>query len=136
TPNLPEVEALTGIAPRSIEEMIDAGRNLQELGARNVLVKGGHLNGEATDILLIGSEEYRLSSPRFDTLNTHGTGCTLSSAIATFLAQGYPLRRAVERAKRFVSLAIEYSVPLGQGHGPVNHIQAAIQLLHEGVSVD
>lgn len=136
TPNLPEVEALTGIDPRSVDEMVDAGRNLQELGARNVLIKGGHLNGEATDILLLGSEETRFSSPRYDTINTHGTGCTLSAAIATFLAQGYPLLLAVERAKRFVSLAIEHSVPLGRGHGPVNHFYAAMQLLHEGASVD
>lgn len=135
TPNLPEVEALTGIDPRSVEAMIDAGRSLQELGARNVLIKGGHLSGEATDILLLGSEEARLTSPRFDTINTHGTGCTLSSAIATFLAQGYPLRRAVERAKRFISLAIKHSEPLGRGHGPVNHIKAATLLLHEEASI-
>ncbi|NOY12371.1 MAG: bifunctional hydroxymethylpyrimidine kinase/phosphomethylpyrimidine kinase [Deltaproteobacteria bacterium] len=136
TPNLPEVAALTGIEPRSVEEMVDAGRSLQELGARNLLIKGGHLAGDATDILLLGSAEYRFSSPRFDTVNTHGTGCTLSAAIATFLAQGYPLRYAVERAKRFVSLAIEHSVQLGRGHGPVNHFQAAMQLLHEGAPVD
>ncbi|MFK5927161.1 MAG: bifunctional hydroxymethylpyrimidine kinase/phosphomethylpyrimidine kinase [Desulfuromusa sp.] len=131
TPNLPEVEVMTGIEPRTIEEMIEAGRNLQELGARNVLIKGGHLNGDATDILLMGDEEHQLTSPRFDTINTHGTGCTLSSAIATFLAQGYPLKYAVERGKRFVSLAIESSVQLGRGHGPVNHFQAAMRLMHE-----
>ena len=136
TPNLPEVEALTGIEPRSVEEMIDAGRNLQELGARNVLIKGGHLGGDATDVFLHGNDEHLLTSPRFDTVNTHGTGCTLSAAIATFLAQGYPLRRAVERAKRFISLAIENSVQIGRGHGPVNHIYAAMQLLHEKVSMD
>lgn len=131
TPNLPETEVLTGIAPRTAEEMVDAGRSLQELGVRNVLIKGGHLEGEAIDILLLGSEEHRFSAPRFDTINTHGTGCTLSAAIATFLAQGYPLHRAVERAKHFVTLAIEQSVDLGRGHGPVNHFQAAMQLLHE-----
>ncbi len=136
TPNLPEVEVMTGIEPRTIEEMIEAGRNLQELGARNVLIKGGHLNGDATDILLLGDEEHQLTGPRFDTINTHGTGCTLSAAIATFLAQGYPLKRAVERGKRFVSLAIEHSVQIGRGHGPVNHIQAAMLLLHEQASID
>ncbi|MDA3903952.1 MAG: bifunctional hydroxymethylpyrimidine kinase/phosphomethylpyrimidine kinase [Desulfuromusa sp.] len=135
TPNLPEVEVMTGIDPRTVEEMIDAGRNLQELGARNVLIKGGHLNGDATDILLLGDAEYQLTSPRFDTINTHGTGCTLSAAIATFLAQGYPLKLAVERGKRFVSLAIEHSVQIGRGHGPVNHFQAAMQLLHEKASL-
>ncbi|MEE4253362.1 MAG: bifunctional hydroxymethylpyrimidine kinase/phosphomethylpyrimidine kinase [Desulfuromusa sp.] len=136
TPNLPEVEVMTGIEPRTIEEMVEAGRTLQELGARNVLIKGGHLSGDATDILLLGDEEHQLTNQRFDTINTHGTGCTLSSAIATFLAQGYPLKHAVERGKRFVSLAIENSEQLGQGHGPVNHIQAAMQLLHEQASID
>ncbi len=136
TPNLPEVEALTGFEPRSVTEMIEAGRNLQELGARNVLIKGGHLNGEATDVFLHGNEEHTLNSPRFDTVNTHGTGCTLSAAIATFLAQGYPLKRAVERGKSFISLAIEHAVQIGRGHGPVNHIQAAMQLLHEQVTID
>ncbi len=136
TPNLPEVEVMTGIEPRNITEMIEAGRNLQELGARNVLIKGGHLDGDATDVLLLGDDEHQLKAQRFDTINTHGTGCTLSSAIATFLAQGYPLKRAVERGKRFVSLAIEHSVQIGRGHGPVNHIQAAMLLLHEQISED
>ncbi|MCD6581953.1 MAG: bifunctional hydroxymethylpyrimidine kinase/phosphomethylpyrimidine kinase [Desulfuromusa sp.] len=136
TPNLPEVEVMTGIEPRTVGEMIEAGRSLQELGARNVLIKGGHLSGDATDVLLMGDTEHQLRSPRFDTINTHGTGCTLSAAIATFLAQGYPLKRAVERGKRFVSLAIEHSVQIGRGHGPVNHIQAAMLLLHEQVSKD
>ena len=136
TPNLPEVEVMTGIEPRTIEEMIEAGRNLQELGARNVLIKGGHLNGDATDILLLGDVEHQLTSQRFDTINTHGTGCTLSAAIATFLAQGYPLKLAVERGKHFISLAIQSSVQIGRGHGPVNHIQAAMQLLHEQASID
>ncbi len=136
TPNLPEVTALTGIEPSNVDEMIEAGLNLQALGARNILIKGGHLDGDATDILMLGDDQYHLTSERFDTINTHGTGCTLSSAIATFLAQGYPLRRAAERAKRFVSLAIEHSVPLGKGHGPVNHFHAAMQLLHEEASVD
>ena len=136
TPNLPEVEVMTGIEPRTVEEMIEAGRNLQELGARNVLIKGGHLSGDATDVLLMGDTKHQLTSQRFDTINTHGTGCTLSAAIATFLAQGYPLKRAVERGKRFVSLAIEHSVQIGRGHGPVNHIQAAMLLLHEQAPID
>ena len=136
TPNVPEVEALTGINPQSEAEMVEAGRQLQQFGARNILVKGGHLKGEAIDVLLLGNQVHHLSAPRFDTCNTHGTGCTLSAAIATFLAQGYPLYRAVERAKRFVSLAIEHAVPLGKGHGPVNHIHAAMLLLHEGATKD
>jgi len=136
TPNLPEVEVMTGIEPRTLEEMVEAGRNLQELGARNVLIKGGHLSGDATDILLLGDAEYQLTAQRFDTINTHGTGCTLSAAIATFLAQGYPLRHAVERAKRFISLAIETSVHIGRGHGPVNHIEAARLLMQETAAAE
>ncbi len=136
TPNLPEVKVMTGIEPQTVSEMVEAGRNLQELGARNVLIKGGHLKGDATDILLLGDIEHQLTAPRIDTINTHGTGCTLSSAIATFLAQGYPLKAAVKRAKRFVTLAIEHSVPIGGGHGPVNHIQAAMQLLQEPPAID
>ena len=107
TPNLPEVEIMTGIEPRTVAE-----------------------------ILLLGDSVHQLTAQRIDTINTHGTGCTLSAAIATFLAQGYPLKRAVERGKRFVTLAIEHAVPIGRGHGPVNHIQAAMQLLHEQVSID
>lgn len=136
TPNLPEVEILTGIAPRTTEEMTEAGRSLQELGARNVLIKGGLLNGDATDVFLHGNDEYQFQAPRIDTINTHGTGCTLSAAVATFLAQGYPLKRAVERAKRFTTIAIEQAGPLGRGHGPVNHFHAAMQLLHETTSLD
>ncbi len=136
TPNLSEVEVMTGIEPRTLEEMVEAGRSLQELGARNVLIKGGHLSGDATDILLLGDAEYQLTNQRIDTINTHGTGCTLSSAIATFLAQGYPLRLAVERAKRFITLAIETSVQIGRGHGPVNHIEAAKRLLQETAADD
>lgn len=136
TPNLPEVEIITGIEPRTVAEMAEVGQYIQELGARNVLIKGGHLSGDATDVLLLGDTVHHLTSQRFDTINTHGTGCTLSAAIATFLAQGYPLKRAVERGKRFISLAIEHSVQIGRGHGPVNHIQAAMILLHEQVPVD
>lgn len=136
TPNLSEVEILTGIAPQTVNEMIEAGRGLQELGARNVLIKGGLPGGEATDVFLHGNDEYRLPAARTDTINTHGNGCTLSAAIATFLAQGYPLKRAVERAKHFMTLAIDNAVPLGRGRGPVNHINAAMQLLHEKPSLD
>ncbi|MFO7577411.1 MAG: bifunctional hydroxymethylpyrimidine kinase/phosphomethylpyrimidine kinase [Pelovirga sp.] len=136
TPNLPEVAALTGREPRSIEEMIDAGRTLQMLGARNILIKGGHLHNDASDILLIDEEEHLLSSARIDTPNTHGTGCTLSAAIATFLAQGYPLRRAVKQSKDFISIAIASAQQTGRGQGPVNHFHAAMQLLHEKAPID
>ncbi len=136
TPNLPEVKVITGIEPQTTTDMVEAGRSLQELGARNVLIKGGHLPGAAIDILLLGDIEHELESKRLDTINTHGTGCTMSAAIATFLAQGYPLKSAVELAKRFITIAIEHSQPIGKGHGPVNHIQAAMQLLHEPPTID
>lgn len=131
TPNLPEAETLTGLPVETEEEMEQAGRSLQELGARNVLIKGGHLQGEAVDLLFIGDQMHRIAAPRIDTKNTHGTGCTYSAAIATFLAQGYPLLRAVERSKEFINLAIEHAVDCGQGHGPVNHFRAAQLLMQE-----
>jgi len=125
TPNLPEAEALSGIAVETEADMQRAARKLQKLGARNVLLKGGHLQGEAVDILLAGDTLHRFSAPRFSTRNTHGTGCTYSAAIATLLAQGLPLPAAVKQAKRFISEAIRQSRPLGGGHGPVNHYAAA-----------
>lgn len=125
TPNLPEAAALTGRAtPISEEEMgamIDA---LRALGAKTVLLKGGHLEGESSNDLLIersGSELIR--AKRVATHNTHGTGCTLSSAIASYLAQGYRLHKAVHLAKQYISQAIAHAdeLSVGQGHGPVHH---------------
>ncbi|MGA7826339.1 MAG: bifunctional hydroxymethylpyrimidine kinase/phosphomethylpyrimidine kinase [Geobacteraceae bacterium] len=126
TPNIPEAEALAGLQIRDEDDMELAARELHHLGARNVLLKGGHLSGaEAVDLLFDGTSVRRYVSPRFDTKNTHGTGCTYASAIAAFLAQGEPLPLAVARAKEFVSEAIRRAVPLGRGHGPVNHFLAA-----------
>ncbi len=132
TPNLPEAEKITGSPVRNLAEMEDAGRMLQDLGARNVLMKGGHLkNEDAVDLLLIGDEKHEFRSPRIDTNNTHGTGCTFSAAIATFLAQGFPLLQAVEQAKRFIDLSIATAVECGKGHGPVNHVEAAFRYFHQ-----
>jgi len=126
TPNIPEAEALTGIVIRNEAAMQQACTALQSMGARNVLLKGGHLDGaEAVDLFFDGSSFLRLASPRFSSTNTHGTGCTLSAAIAAFLARGEPLPRAIARAKEFITAAIRLAVPLGQGHGPVNHFLAA-----------
>ena len=135
TPNLPEAETLTGMPVETEAEMEQAGRSLLELGARNVLLKGGHLQGAAVDLLFIGDQMHRFEAPRIDTRNTHGTGCTYSAAIATFLAQGYPLLKAVERSKQFINLAIENAVDCGAGHGPVNHLRAA-QLLDQEKDAD
>lgn len=131
TPNLPETGIITGIEPHNVEEMIQAGRYMQELGARNVLIKGGHLKGDATDVFLHGDDEHLLTTARIKTVNTQGSGCALSAAIATFIAQGYPLKRAVERAKEFINLALEHSFSLGKGEGPINHHEAALRLLHD-----
>ena len=126
TPNIPEAEKLVGCTIGSERDMEDAARVLWRMGARNVLVKGGHLSaGEAVDVLFDGHAFYRYPAPRLLTKNTHGTGCTFASAIATFLAQGEPLPRAIERAKEFITCAIRLAVPLGKGHGPVNHFLAA-----------
>ncbi len=126
TPNVPEAEALTGLSIRDEDDMELVARELHHMGASNVLLKGGHMEGEeATDILFDGNKIHRYASSRYDTINTHGTGCTYASAVAAFLAQGEPLPFAVARAKQFVTEAIRLAVPLGGGHGPVNHFAAA-----------
>jgi hydroxymethylpyrimidine kinase / phosphomethylpyrimidine kinase / thiamine-phosphate diphosphorylase len=126
TPNVPEAERLLGRPIRSESEMEAAARDLHGMGAANVLIKGGHLTGQqSSDVLFDGSECHYFTSERMFTSNTHGTGCTYSSAIATFLAQGDPLRTAVEKAKEFITTAIRLARPLGKGHSPVNHYLAA-----------
>jgi hydroxymethylpyrimidine kinase/phosphomethylpyrimidine kinase/thiamine-phosphate diphosphorylase len=126
TPNVPEAERLTGITITGEETMEEAARKLHGMGARNVLIKGGHLpEGESVDVLFDGSAFVRYPVPRILTKNTHGTGCTLASAIATFLAQGIPLPAAVAKSKDFITSAIRLARPMGRGHGPVNHYLAA-----------
>ncbi|HTP64281.1 MAG TPA: bifunctional hydroxymethylpyrimidine kinase/phosphomethylpyrimidine kinase [Geobacteraceae bacterium] len=129
TPNIPEAEKLTGLTIVNEEGMEEAARALCRMGARNVLIKGGHLpDGVALDILFDGSGFTRFQAPRILTKHSHGTGCTLASAVAAFLAQGEPLPRAVARAKEFVTLAIKLAQPLGKGRGPVNHYLAAKEI--------
>lgn len=126
TPNIPEAEVLTGLTITDTAGMELAARALHLMGAKHVLVKGGHLTeGVVTDILFDGNGFSRFTAPRVLTRNTHGTGCTLASAIATYLAQGEPLPGAILRAKLFVTRAIKYAQPMGKGHGPVNHYLAA-----------
>jgi hydroxymethylpyrimidine kinase/phosphomethylpyrimidine kinase/thiamine-phosphate diphosphorylase len=126
TPNIPEAERLTGLPIRDESSQEEACRRLRALGARNVLLKGGHMSGpEATDLLFDGVTFRRFTTTRIDTPNTHGTGCSTASAIAAFLAGGEPLPVAVTRAKEFITTAIRLAVPLGKGHGPVNHFLAA-----------
>ena len=130
TPNVPEAERLTGRTITDEEGMREAARDLCRMGARNVLIKGGHLpGGVAVDVLFDGSGFSRYPAPRLLTKNSHGTGCTFASAIATFLAQGEQLPTAVGRAKEFVTAAIRLAQPLGKGHGPVNHLLAAREMM-------
>jgi hydroxymethylpyrimidine/phosphomethylpyrimidine kinase len=128
TPNLPEAGVLLGLEPvRRAAEMIEAAAALRALGPKAVLLKGGHLaGGEAVDILDDGGEPVTLAAPRIDTANTHGTGCTLSAAIAARLGQGRPLRAAVAEAKAYITAAIAASgqLAVGHGHGPVHHFHA------------
>jgi hydroxymethylpyrimidine/phosphomethylpyrimidine kinase len=121
TPNLHEAAALTGLRVESLEDMKAAAVALQTAGARNVLVKGGHLSGAPVDLLFADGEFHEFSSERVDTLHTHGTGCTYSAAITAGLAKGAGLVEAVRRAKEFIALAIRTNPGLGHGSGPVNH---------------
>jgi hydroxymethylpyrimidine/phosphomethylpyrimidine kinase len=98
-----------------------AGRRIFEMGCRTVLVKGGHSEGDATDVLFDGKEFYYFTAPRINTKNTHGTGCTFSSAIASHLALGMAMPQAVERAKAYVTTAIAHALPFGRGNGPTHH---------------
>ncbi len=122
TPNLPEAAALTGLTLDDEESRIAAGRTLIEQGAGAVLMKGGHGHGDTLLDLLIGPDGVRrFEGPRLITRHTHGTGCTLASAIATGLAEGLKLVAAVARARAYVRAAIEAAPGLGQGHGPLGH---------------
>jgi hydroxymethylpyrimidine kinase/phosphomethylpyrimidine kinase len=126
TPNIPEAERITGLSIRDEAGMIEAARALRELGARAVLVKGGHLDGaSALDILDDGGEIKRFVAERIETTSTHGTGCTLAAAIAACLAHGLTLEEGVASAKSFVTEAIRRAPRLGHGHGPLNHAVAA-----------
>ncbi|WP_173918331.1 bifunctional hydroxymethylpyrimidine kinase/phosphomethylpyrimidine kinase [Halobacillus sp. Marseille-Q1614] len=122
TPNIPEAEFLLGEEIKGTEDMKLAAEQICtrfQTGA--VLIKGGHLEGEAVDFLYDGSKMHTFSSERIDTKNTHGTGCTYAAAITAYLSQGAPLPLAVEKSKAFVTEAIRYSFNLGKGSGPTNH---------------
>lgn len=125
TPNIPEAEALAGRAIRDAEGMTQAAEALRALGPQAALVKGGHLEGpEVADLLLDADGALWLSAPRQATRHSHGTGCTLASAIAVGLAQGLSLREAASRAHAFVQEAIRNAPGLGRGHGPLGHGRA------------
>jgi hydroxymethylpyrimidine/phosphomethylpyrimidine kinase len=123
TPNLPEAAVLLGRPVREVADMPAAARDLRALGPRYVLLKGGHLPGdEVVDLLDDGQTTVRLESPRIPTRHTHGTGCTLSAAIAALLARGLPVDDAVREARAYLIEAIEHAVAIGGGHSPVAHL--------------
>jgi len=122
TPNLHETAALLGQPVRTLSEMREAARALRGRGARAVVVKGGHLEGDAIDVFFDGERLEELRTARVPTANTHGTGCTLAAAIAARLALGHELLDAVRLAKDYLTEAIRRSYSVGRGHGPVDHL--------------
>jgi hydroxymethylpyrimidine/phosphomethylpyrimidine kinase len=123
TPNLPEAAGLAGFDVSTLDDMRRAGAAILALGPRAVLVKGGHLEGDrATDLFVDGAVEEWIDAERIETPHTHGTGCTLSAAIAAHLARGSSLPSAVREGKAFVTEAIRHALPLGDGIGPVDHL--------------
>jgi len=122
TPNLPETEALLARPVRTLEAMKQAARDLHALGPRAVVVKGGHLQGHPVDVFFDGQRIEELRAPRIDTRNTHGTGCTLSAAIAARLALGQEPLEAVRGAKAYLTEALRGAYTLGRGAGPVDHL--------------
>jgi hydroxymethylpyrimidine/phosphomethylpyrimidine kinase len=126
TPNLPEAAELASIPVHNTDQMKEAALRIAKLGARAVLIKGGHLEGpgfeeETVDVLLYEGIFTEFRGARIHTRHTHGTGCTYSAAITAFLARGFPVPEAVARAKRFIAEAIRTNPGLGAGAGPVNH---------------
>ena len=121
TPNIPEAEALTETTIVSDADVRRAAEGIVGMGARSVVVKGGHREGPATDLFYGGKEFKEFTAPRFDTVNTHGTGCTFASAVAAGLARGMVVTDAVALAKDYVTEGIRHSFSIGQGHGPLNH---------------
>ena len=121
TPNILEAEEILGMKIENIDDMKEAAIRLNKLGSKAVLVKGGHLKDDATDLLYDGVEFTYFRQEKINTKNTHGTGCTLSSAIAANLAKGMTMKEAVSLGKEYITKAIENSFELGKGPGPTNH---------------
>ena len=123
TPNIPEAEILTKTKIRNKEDMIYAANKLMEFGAKNVLIKGGHLKSKFVQDILVNKVEIKIfNSKRYKTINTHGTGCTLSSAITTFLSCGKPIKKSCELGIKYVNSSIKFNPNYGKGHGPINHL--------------
>ncbi|WP_448587187.1 bifunctional hydroxymethylpyrimidine kinase/phosphomethylpyrimidine kinase [Thermocrinis sp.] len=123
TPNIPEAEVLTGVEIKSVEDMERACKILYSFGAGSVLLKGGHMEGNTlVDVFYDGLNFEHLVYERINTKNTHGTGCTLASEIASYIAKGFSLKESVLKAREYVQGAIKHSLSLGKGHGPLNHM--------------
>ncbi len=122
TPNIHEAEVLTGLSIENLDTMKDAAKMIYSYGPRYVVVKGGHLENDPSDVIYDGKDFTVLNNKRIQTKNTHGTGCTFSSAIATYIAKGYNAIDAITKAKDYITKAITFSLPLGHGHGPTNHL--------------
>ncbi len=121
TPNIPEAEKISGIRISSVEEMETVARAIYGMGCKAVVIKGGHSTGKPLDVLFDGERITHFETNRIDTKNTHGTGCTFSSAIASNLAKGLSAEQAVSKAKEYVTTAIKHSLAIGKGHGPTHH---------------
>ncbi len=127
TPNIPEAEVLSGMSILSRDDVREAARRIHRLGPSAVIVKGGHAAGaEIVDLLFDGKQFVEFRTPRIDTRNTHGTGCTFASAVAAYLALGSTLSDATGRAQAYVAGAIRHALPIGQGHGPLDHFWSGI----------
>ncbi|MFJ7974258.1 bifunctional hydroxymethylpyrimidine kinase/phosphomethylpyrimidine kinase [Peribacillus sp. NPDC096379] len=121
TPNIPEAEMLAGITIQSKQDLYEACQIIEQLGAKAILLKGGHSAGDPNDLFYDGTNYSWLNGERIHTKNTHGTGCTLSSAIAANLANGLEIEDAIRQSKEYITQAIRDSFAIGNGHGPVNH---------------
>ena len=125
TPNILEAEILTGIKIKSIDDMIQAGKILIHFGAKNILIKGGHLKSNQMNDILLNKKMIRIfKSKKYNSKNTHGTGCTLSTAIATYLSCGKDLIKSCELGIKYVNDAIKSNLNLGKGNGPINHLNS------------
>ena len=125
TPNIPEAEVLTGIRIKNKEDMILAGNELIKFGAKNVLIKGGHLNSKKVEDIFLNKTDFQIfTSSRYKTKNTHGTGCTLSSAITTFYSCGKSIKKACGLGIKYVNSAILTNPNYGKGKGPINHLNS------------
>lgn len=127
TPNIPEAEKIADMQISTVSDMETAAKKIHSMGCKSVVVKGGHHIGNAVDVLFDGRNFYHFETARIDTKNTHGTGCTFSSAIASQLAKGKSVPDAVKAAKTYVTMAIEHSLAIGKGCGPTHHFYELYQ---------